>query len=808
MKFFRNIFFFLVLASPLLSAAGAFETSKNGFVFLPASGSGDAALPKNLPKGPEEFSIPQPLEAEAKDVVDVAKNPELVGKINPDAPDNLRGFQEIFAYMEEKHGSVPSKLILPMGVFKVKVKSRNDFAIKNKRHFTLDGNGATILFSYTAPENGRTVELFLFSLNSCLNTKVVNLTIDWDWENYPIASLVEVVGLGANQESLRIRVEDFNEARKRQFDSADSIYSDFQPFDSDRGAIGVKWVNQLGIGGDAVMPLRWGSAEKKFFEEKVEWDGSEATLRPLAEKRAWVRDYVRVGFRYLVRHYVYGSAAFVLNASTNTTVENVTVYSAPGMGLAGKGKTHHTWLKNFSLINKPGTYGKRYCTAAADGINFGSTLGFLKIEDSRVENNLDDGVNLHDFLHIGVSFKSAKELVLETYQPRSPFDPGDTCELLLPDYRPFSPPFLAEVVGRTVTPKSGNVNRFATLELDRELPKVAGVDLSKVLVANRSYNSGNFIIRNLQIKGNKGRGMLLQTPNGLVENCRVSDNRKHALSIDIEAGEQGEGFGPTNIVVRNCVFENNNIETVWNPFREAPVIRVGAFRGPMWKAESDLTWGAIRDILIVSNVAKSFPGVAMQITSAENLTVAHNLFQNIVAEPKSGGDYNGAIWVTFAKGLQVLGNRWAGSHNLQNRGLYFNQALVKPEDIVFQGNAVLPEVKESEGDVLKISLRDLKPGKKCELKIDFRTGPDGGIYRVEDTGKRLENKPAVDTYSPSEGIRSVRYAFTAPPDTQTEMNLYFICEGKNPKSENYFLKRSDIDSPTGKFSLTIVESKP
>ncbi|MBL8993002.1 MAG: hypothetical protein JNM63_06645, partial [Spirochaetia bacterium] len=377
MKRFGFTILLFVLFAGHPAAEGPFETSKNGYVFLPAAGSGEATLPKNLPKGPEEFSIPQPIEADPQNIVDVAKNPDLRGKLATEASDNLRAFQEIFTYMEEKHGSAPSKLILPPGEYRVKVKSKNDFVLRNKRHFTLDGSGATIVFSYTAPENGKTVELFLFNVNSCLNTKIANLKIDWDWENYPLASLVEVVGLGANQETLRVKVSDFNEARKRQFDSADSIYSDFQPFDAERGMIGVSWVNKIGIGKDAIMTLRWGSTERKFFEEKVDWEGPEATFRPLPEQRTWVRDYVRVGFRYLVRHYVYTSTAFVLNASTNTTVENVTIYSAPGMGLSGKGKTHHTWLKQFQLINKPGTYGKRWCTATADGINFGSTLGFL-----------------------------------------------------------------------------------------------------------------------------------------------------------------------------------------------------------------------------------------------------------------------------------------------------------------------------------------------------------------------------------------------------------------------------------------------
>lgn len=809
MKPIRKTLFALPLIVSLLPAEGPFETSKNGFVFLPATGSGPAISHAPRPRGPAEFSIPQPAEADAAHIVDVSKTPALLAKISVDSTDNLRGFQEIFAYMEEKFAGVPSKLILPPGEYRVKVRSKNDFVLKNKRDFTLDGHGATLVFSYTAPENGRTVELFLFNIRSCLNTRIVDLKIDWDWENYPIASLVEVVGIGEAQESLRIRVEDFNPARKRQFESADSIYSDFQPFDAHRGAIGVKWVNQLGIGGDAVMPLRWGSAEKKFFEEKVDWEGAEATFRPLPEKRGWVRDYVRVGFTYLVRHYVYTSTAVALNANTNLTLDRVTVYSAPGMGIGGKGKGRHTWIKNFNLINKPGTYGKRWCTAAADAINFGSTLGYLKIEDSRIENNLDDGVNLHDFLHIGAQFQAgSRELILKDYQPRAPFDAGDTCELVMPDYRPLSPPFLAKVVAAVVTPRTGPVNRFSTLELDRELPRAPGVDQAKMIVINRSYDTGNYIIRNLSITGNKGRGMLLQTPNGLVEDCRVSFNRKHGLSMDIEAGTQGEGFGPTNIVVRRCVFENNNIETVWNPFRGAPVIRISAFSGPMWKAESELPWGAIRDILIVSNIIKGFPGVAMQVASCSNVTIADNLFQNIATEPKSGADFNGAIWVSSAKGLQVLGNRWNGSHNLQNRGLYYQSSQVNKEDIVYQGNSVVEGTRELEGDLLKITLRGLASNRKHQLRIGFRTGADGGIYRVEDEGRLLEVKGPVDTYSPREGKVEAIYPFVTPASTEMEMKIRFFCEGKNAKSENYFLKRADINPGRDRFSMVFEEIKP
>ncbi|MBL8993785.1 MAG: hypothetical protein JNM63_10615, partial [Spirochaetia bacterium] len=110
-----------------------------------------------------------------------------------------------------------------------------------------------------------------------------------------------------------------------------------------------------------------------------------------------------------------------------------------------------------------------------------------------------------------------------------------------------------------------------------------------------------------------------------------------------------------------------------------------------------------------------------------------------------------------------------------------------------------------EGDLLKISLRGLKPGKKHALKIEFRTGPDGGIYRVEDGGKLLESKAAFDTYSASEGKRAESYAFVTPADTMTEMKIRFACEGKNAKSSNYFLKRNDLDTRSDPFTMTISE---
>ncbi|MEK6795097.1 MAG: right-handed parallel beta-helix repeat-containing protein [Spirochaetota bacterium] len=776
------------------------------FAFIEASRTGAAApLPSAVPVGAEEFTVPPPRAADDKNIVRISENADLNAKLSENADDNLQGLIDIFTYMKSRHGDAPSKLVLPRGVFRVKIGAKKELALLSMSDFTLDGNGATLLFSYRSPEDANVNPLHLLRISTCRDVKIHNLIMDWDWDIYPITSVAEVTRIDPDADSVSFRVYDMSDARKRQFDSCPSIYGDFQPFDYGRGAIGVQWVNTLGITSDAVMTRRWGSPAKKFFEEDTSWSSDEVTLKTVKEKRNWMRSFVKPGFQYLVRHYVYNTGAFWLVANTNLTLANVTVYSAPGMGIrGGEGKGHHTLLSNFRIMNKPGTYGKRYCTVAADGMNFGSTLGYLIIDNCRIENNLDDGINIHDKIHVSVTFTpGGREIVLNDFQWRTPFDVGDRIELQMPDRRPLDPPFIAIIVEKKIVPKSGAVNRYASLLLDRELPAIAA-DQKKIYVLNRSYDSGNYIIRDTTISGNKGRGMLLQSPNGTVDNCRVIGNRKHALDLESEmTSSWGEGYTPENIVIRSCTFENNNVETVWNQHRQSPVVRIGAVVGEYWKPEDDLAWGLLKNILFISNVINAYPSAVMQLTACENVIIFGNVFQNVTRVSTPGRERNGAIIVNYGRNIAVLNNRWGGE-NVEHRGIYYDTSRVKAEDIISRGNTAHAEILMKERETLKISLCGLRPESAYTLRITFRTGDDGGIYRVSDEAGML-TPAAVDTYSAQNGVKDVPFSFRSPKNTDVEMKLSFTCEGKNAASRNYYLKRYDGSGDNGKFSLTIID---
>lgn len=758
-----------------------------------------AALPSELPSGPAPFSIERPKEAQGENIIRIADH-VLKDKLREDADDNLKGMLAVITYAKERIG--PVKIVLPKGVFRFRIGAKNDLVLSGMKDITIDGNGATLLFSYLKPEDANVNPLHCIRITSCERMRLHDLTFDWDWNEYPLASVAEVTAVDSENDRVRFRVYDMNDARKRQFDSCPSIFSDFQPFDYDRGAIGVHWVNSLGITSDANMVRRWGSTAKKFFEDDTSWNGDKVTMHLVKEKRAWLQSFVRPGFQYLVRHYIYNTGTFWINANTNITLENITIHGSPGMGLrGGEGNGHHTHLSNVRIMNKPGTYGKRYCTAVSDGMNFGSTGGYLLIENCHIENNLDDGINIHDKIHVNVTFTpGSRELTLNDFQWRTPFDVGDTIEIQMPDRKPLSPPCTAVVTEKKIVPKSGAVNRYAVLTLDRDLPAIAA-DQKKLYVLNRSYNSGNFIIRNTTITGNKGRGMLLQSPNGLVENCHIFGNRKHALDLETEmTSSWGEGYAPENIVIRGCRLENSNIETVWNQHRQSPVIRIGAVVGEYSKPEDDLAWGIIRSILIVSNVIAGYPSAAMQITACKDLIVADNIFQNATRECAAGRSYNGAVIVKHGEDLQILNNRFAGP-NIEQPGVFIDTSRTDASSIMVRGNTAAEDIIVPESDTAKISLAQLAPSGNAVLRITFRTRDTGGMYRVAD-GAGLLTPTTVDTYSAAEGTKEITFPFRAPRDVNSEMKLSFTCIGKNASSKNFFLVRYD-GSANGAFRIAV-----
>ncbi|MBN8526884.1 MAG: right-handed parallel beta-helix repeat-containing protein, partial [Planctomycetes bacterium] len=730
-----------------------------------------------------EIVVEAPRASPAPSIVDLATHPALRGRLRTDVADNAQAWRDILAYLREESGGGGFTLRIPPGVYRFQVDAAQPVAIAGLHDVTIDGQGAE--FRYSHAERANLWQSALLSVRGCERLRIANLTLDWDWDARPLASFATVAAIAADRSEVRLRIDAPTPERKAAFAQFAERYMDLQPWDPSRGGIGVPWVNELGIASDASLIM------SRAFAAPGRWDGGDLVLTVQERSRDWIGRYMPVGAVYAVRHYVYETAGLKLEDSSHVGVDGLTIHSCPGIGVVMRGRQHHTALRRLRIEPRPGTFGIRPFSAAADGLHATSTQGSLLLEDCTIRSNADDAINLHDNVHRGMRLGTdARHVALVKLSGKTPFAVGDQIEVRGPDYRPQAPPFRTRVMALTLSGVPGTPERRADLELAEPLPSDLQAVAAQAFVLNRAYDSGGCIIRRCDIGGNKGRGLLVEVPRVLIEDCRIADNRKHAIDIGIELGQGwGEGYGPEDVTVRRCVLENSNIETVWNQHRQSPVLRIGASIGDYNLPSSDLRWGAVRRVLITDNAFRAFPGAAMQLISGSEVVVRGNVFQNLSRFPAAGRTANGAVLVAGGGPVSVVGNVWMSQGVLERLGVVL-AAGVDPAAVLLGGNRLASAGAADETITIGVHTpRTAALNGDWDLVVPIALGPQGGRIVLEDPlGGRFDPVP-IDTAAAAEGVRIVRLPLLRQLAATEDLRIRIRTPGADAASGRVALER-------------------
>lgn len=718
-----------------------------------------------------EIVVEAPRASPAPSIVDLATHPALRGRLRTDAVDNAQAWRDILAYLREESGGGGFTLRIPPGVYRFQVDAAQPVAIAGLHDVTIDGQGAE--FRYGHAERANLWQSALLSVRGCERLRIANLVLDWDWDARPLASYATVAAIAADRSEVRLRIDDPTPARKAALAQFAERYMDMQPWDPSRGGIGVAWVNELGIGSDASLVM------SRAFAAPGRWDGDDLVLTVQERSRDWIGRYMPVGAVYAVRHYVYETAGLKLEDSAHVGIDGLTIHSCPGIGVVMRGRQHHTALRRLRIEPRPGTFGVRPFSAAADGLHATSTQGSLLLEDCAIRGNADDAINLHDNVHRGMlPGIDAWHVVLVKLSGKTPFAVGDLIEVRGPDYRQRSPPFSTRITALTLSGVPGTPERRADLELAEPLPADLQAVAAQAFVLNRAYDSGGCIIRRCDIGGNKGRGVLVEVPRVLIEDCRIADNRKHAIDIGIELGQGwGEGYGPEDITVRRCVLENSNIETVWNQHRQSPVLRVGASIGEYHLPASDQRWGAVRRVLIADNAFRAFPGAAMQLVSGSEVVVRGNVFQNLTRIPAAGRTANGAVLISGGGPVAVVGNVWMASGVIERPGVVLS-AGIDPAAVVLGGNRLASAGAADESITVGVPMpRSAAMAGDWDIVVPIALGPTGGMLMLEDPLGGSFDPVAIDSATDAEGVRMVRLPLLRPLAASQDLRVRISARG-------------------------------
>ena len=131
------------------------------------------------------------------------------------------------------------------------------------------------------------------------------------------------------------------------------------------------------------------------------------------------------------------------------------------------------------------------------------------------------------------------------------------------------------------------------------------------------------IVSGCSWKNGRWTGVVIQTPDAIVENCRIRNTWQEGVRMSF-LGDFNEGPSPYNVLVRNCTVEKCNDGVVGN-YRHS---------GDGRKTWANATAAPIRAVEVEGCAFRDIPGTAFRFNHSGDCRFRGNTFEN-VAETRS-----------------------------------------------------------------------------------------------------------------------------------------------------------------------------
>lgn len=446
---------------------------------------------------------------------------------------------------------------------------------------TLDGGGATIVGQDLAG---------LFVFRNCRNLTIRNLTVDWEPSPVTTGRVVALL------------------PKEHAFDLAPIFPKKPLPGRIVQGIL-------------AYDPARGRLAENgwEVYQTQGERDQDRTQVTPEGNYRVFVKREAplpEVGWHVVVRHQVYVYNAYFFMDCTNVVMENVTIHSAPGMGVVVYDSRDIT-LRNVRIVPTAGSW----MSVTADATHFKGCRGTVTVEDCEFAGMGDDGLNVHGMYgwvaaRVDEHTLAVKQARLHSYydKKRAIWDAPRTDDLL--EFGNGAEPLLPQGQLRVAEAHQEPANERTIIRFADALP--ASV-IEGTLLANLS-TSPVLRVRNTEVRANRARGLLLQSRDVLVEGCRFTDVSGAGIQICTDADEWHESLGSRQVTIRNCTFRGCNFGVAR---RDAALdIFADLAKG------KPATAGVHRKLQLLNNTFEDNHGAAISIGSADTVEIRGNHFLN------------------------------------------------------------------------------------------------------------------------------------------------------------------------------------
>ncbi|MGN0832257.1 MAG: right-handed parallel beta-helix repeat-containing protein [Kiritimatiellia bacterium] len=500
------------------------------------------------PRGAVEFAVERPDGGKTVAVADYG--------IVPSAPDNTLALNRLLGACRTNG---VRRVVFGQGTYRF--VSNGAIRLDGLENFIFDGAGAEFVFFRRQDVN--------FSIRGCKRIELRDFSIDWDWERDPLGSLVEVAAVDGEHIDFRfVHYEDF--PRK------DVRVAYTSPWDETTSSVGVE-----GKGCGRGFDMSWGG---KRPNHKKEWLSGNVL-------RIWIRNVGKefgVGDKYRMQHYYYDLGNMDFSGNADVFMEKVWVKSCVGHAFLFT-KDRRVHFRKVA-IRAPEDDPRRVITCTADHLHITRSHGYFKFEACEFSRGADDCINAHD--NTAVARERPDDYTLRARSVgKDFFAVGDPIEVMNGDFSKTG--FVAPV--EAIRP-AGDGKGGVDLVFGRKVP---GFKTGEFVLFDRRYDTRNIIVRDSYFHDNRARGVIVQCPDVTIERCRFFHHESEAMKITSGWTDKlwCEGYGVTNLVVRDCTFEKAN-----SAGRKGQTLFIGTYRKvPSYDRVDTTGEPFLRDILFENN---------------------------------------------------------------------------------------------------------------------------------------------------------------------------------------------------------------
>jgi hypothetical protein len=291
--------------------------------------------------------------------------------------------------------------------------------------------------------------------------------------------------------------------------------------------------------------------------------------------------------------------------SANLEIQNVSIYSAGGMGVIAE-LSSNIVLDGVRVEPSPGK--GRMLSTSADATHFVNCRGSIRMLNSVFSNQLDDATNVHGiFLKVAEKPNGNKLGVQVGHYQQLGFDfgiAGDKIAFI--DFRnSYTVRYTATLKGITKVNK-----RYFIIEFEEELnPQIDDAYVIENLSATPDLE-----IRNCSIINNRARGILISTPGKTIVEGNYFSTMMSAILVPTELSFWYESGYPVDLTIRNNVFGDCTYDG-----RKSPIINIHAdVKGDNF---------VFRNILIEDNTFNSFDASVLSVNKASGFIFRNNLIK-------------------------------------------------------------------------------------------------------------------------------------------------------------------------------------